>query len=122
MEAPVRPLPSPVTVDGDLRPIFGRFLDIQRGQIEALGNALVAGDQGTAVLLAHTVRGAAATYQLPEAAAVAAAIEEQARGRNLAPAAPLVDVLRRYFREVEVVFRDERERTDGPVAARTENP
>jgi HPt (histidine-containing phosphotransfer) domain-containing protein len=111
-----------MTVDGDLRPIFNRFLDIQRGQIEALDAALAAGDRGAALLLAHTVRGAAATYQLPEAADVAAAIEEQARGRDLAPAGPLVDVLRRYFREVEVVFREEGERAGAPVAARPEKP
>uniref|UniRef100_I2PWL8 HPt domain-containing protein n=1 Tax=Desulfovibrio sp. U5L TaxID=596152 RepID=I2PWL8_9BACT len=122
MAAPLRLLPSPVTVDGDLRPIFDRFLDIQRRQIEALEAALVAGDRGTAILLAHTVRGAAATYQLPEAAAVAAAIEEQARGRELDPAVPLVGVLRRYFREVEVVFREGGERAGGPVATRTEKP
>ncbi len=94
----------PVTVAAALRPIFGQFLDIQRRQVAAMEAALGQGDMETVVRLAHAVKGAAATYQLPEAAALARNLEAGVRqgDRDAAPA--LIAALARYFRDVKVVF------------------
>lgn len=112
-----RHLPVRVTVDGELQPIFDRFLDIQRGQIKALIAALRVGDRETVALLAHTIRGSAATYQLPDTAAVAAELEALARTGDLAGAILLAEGLGRYFARLQVVFRDGGETAGAAVAA-----
>lgn len=96
--------PLPVTVAAALRPIFGQFLDIQRRQVAAMEAALGQGDMETVVRLAHTVKGAAATYQLPEAAALARNLEAGVRQGDRGEAAVLIAALARYFLDVEVIF------------------
>lgn len=104
MTAPLSSPPGTVSVSAALRPVFDQFLGIQRSQIDAIETARLAGDPETVALLAHAVKGSAATYQLPEAAALARDLEAKARDADLAGAAPLVSALERYFRDIAVVF------------------
>jgi len=96
--------PGTVPVSAALRPIFDQFLVVQRRQIVAIETALQAGDPETVAWLAHAVKGSAATYQLPEAAALANDLETKARNADLAGAAPLVSALQGYFQDIVVVF------------------
>ncbi len=93
-----------VHVSRILMPLFPLFLDIQRRQSADMDQALAAGDQETLRRLAHAVKGAAGTFELPEAAALGARLEAAALAGDLAVAAALLDVLKRYYADMVIAF------------------
>ncbi|MFU2207964.1 Hpt domain-containing protein [Solidesulfovibrio sp. C21] len=96
--------PRTVAVSAELRPIFARFLAIQNEHIAELESALAARDGEALCRLAHTIRGSAATFQLPEAADMALALEETVARADLAAAGRLIAALARYFHETDIEF------------------
>jgi len=100
------PAPSRVVarVSQTLRPIFDQFLAIQEGQRCVLGKAIAAGDVATAHRLAHSLKGAAATYELPDAAAIACGIETAVLQGDLTLAASRLETLAAHFDALDVVF------------------
>jgi len=102
---PDRKPPRPtVRVSRTLEPIFAQFLEIQQRQRLALGQALAAGDAATALRLAHSIKGAAATYELPDAAAIARDLEAALALGALALAASCLEALAAHFNALDVVF------------------
>jgi len=93
-----------VSVDAILEPIFPGFLDIQKRYVNDMQIALNARDNQELFRLAHSVRGSAATYQLPDAAAIAHAIELAARENNFDAAVQSLDGLGRYLDTLEIRF------------------
>lgn len=96
--------PQPVPVSAALQPIFAQFLEIQRGHLARLETALAAGDIPVIHRLAHTIKGAAATYQLPEAAALARELEAMTEKADLRRVPDQISALRQYFNTVTVRF------------------
>ena len=95
-----------VSVSRVLAPIYPLFLEIQRDQLRALGFALNGGDAATACRLAHNAKGAAGTYELPVAAALAGALEAAIVGGDLSRAQVLLGQLDGYFAALDVAFAD----------------
>lgn len=95
-----------VRISRFLEPIFPRFLDIQRDYLDQLDTALGAGDVSTLHRLGHSMKGGAATYQLPLAADLAARLEAAALCRDLETANCLVGLLRHYYASLVVCFVD----------------
>ncbi|MHC1712802.1 MAG: Hpt domain-containing protein [Solidesulfovibrio sp.] len=93
-----------VVIDGSLAPIFDQFLGIQRRHLAAMEHALAVGDSQTIERLAHAVKGAAASYQLPTASTVAARLEALAQNGDLSLAPALVVELNNYFSRLCVTF------------------
>ncbi|MDD2706134.1 MAG: Hpt domain-containing protein [Acidocella sp.] len=91
-------------VNQTLEPIFAQFLALQRRQCHDLGQAIAAGDAQTAHRLAHSLKGATATYELPAAAAVARDIETAILLNDMALAASHLKTLTTYFDALDVVF------------------
>lgn len=111
---PNRKPPRPtVHVSRTLEPIFAQFLEIQLRQRAALGQAMTAGDAATALRLAHSMKGAAATYELPDAAAIARDLEAALALGDLDLAKGCLEALTAHFNAIEVVFVD---RTSLPEA------
>lgn len=105
---PEQPTPPRIVVrvSRRLEPIFAQFLDIQKRQRQALGEAIAAGDAVTAHRLAHSLKGAAATYELPAAAAIARDIEAAAAGGDLPLAARHLDALAAHCNALCIVYDD----------------
>lgn len=97
---------STVRVSRFLEPIFPRFLDIQRDYLDQLDIALAGGDLTTLHRLGHSMKGGAATYQLPQAAALAARLENAALDCDLETAACCAGLLRHYYAALIVCFQD----------------
>jgi HPt (histidine-containing phosphotransfer) domain-containing protein len=95
-----------VRVSRVLAPLYPQFLAIQKRHVEVLTLALAQDDPETAGRLAHTVKGAAGTYELPAAAAIACDLETAVATGDLGRAGRLLDELSRYFAGLEVVFTD----------------
>jgi HPt (histidine-containing phosphotransfer) domain-containing protein len=106
MNATISRLPTTVRVSQALKPIYPQFLEIQIRHLDGIAPALAAGDTAEARRLAHNVKGAAGSYELPAAAALAEAAEiavhHGRREEALALAAELAD----YFAALDVVFVD----------------
>ena len=95
-----------VRVNRALAPIYPQFLAVQGEHLAALANALATGDVVTAGRLAHSVKGAAGTYELPAAAAIAADLEAAFAGDELERAGRLLGELAGYFAALDVAFCD----------------
>ena len=112
MNATMTTLPTTVRVSQALKPIYPRFLEIQKRHLAGIAPALAAGDAVEARRLAHSVKGAAGSYELPAAAALAGAaeiaIDDGRQEEALALAANLMD----YFQVLDVVFVEPRPRSD----------
>ncbi len=97
-------LPTTVRVSQTLKPIYPQFLEIQRQHLAGIASALAVGDTAEARRLAHSVKGAAGSYELPAAAALAAAaeiaIDDGRQEEALALAAELAD----YLAALTVIF------------------
>ena len=91
-------------VSQTLEPIFAQFLALQRRQRHDLGQAIAAGDAQTAHRLAHSLKGATATYELPAAAAIARDIETAVLQGELSLAASHLKTLSAHFDALDVVF------------------
>ncbi|EFL49506.1 Hpt protein [Solidesulfovibrio fructosivorans JJ]] len=113
--------PHTVAVSAELRPIFDRFLAIQREHTVDLERALAARDSEDLSRLAHTIRGSTATFQLPEAADMALALEEAVANADFAAAGRLIAALARYFHETDIVFVDARNMA-ATVASKKKSP
>ena len=97
--------PRPVAhVSQTLEPIFAQFLALQTRQRHNLGQAIAAGDAQTAHRLAHSLKGATATYELPAAAAIAREIEIAILHHDMPLAASHLKTLTAHFDALEVVF------------------
>jgi len=106
---PQPPVPAPRTrieVHRHFEPIFAAYLTIQKAHLQALERALTAGDLATLHRLGHTIKGGAATYELPPAAVLGARLEEAASHGNLESAAALVAALHDFFARLDVTFVD----------------
>jgi HPt (histidine-containing phosphotransfer) domain-containing protein len=99
------PVPA-ARVSRMLEPIFHKFLDIQRRYLDELDAALDAGDCATLRRLGHAIKGGAATYELPDAAALGGRLEQAALDGDLGTAAAIVPLLRRYYTDISVAFVD----------------
>ena len=95
---------SPAHVSVALQPIFTDFLDIQRSHVATMRHCLSTNDTVTLARLAHAVKGAAATYQLPDAANLARTLEALASTDHCDDARALIEALQDYFDTVPVVF------------------
>ena len=91
-------------VSQTLEPIFDQFLALQTRQRHNLGQAIAAGDAQTAHRLAHSLKGATATYELPAAAAIAREIETAVLQNDMPLAASHLKTLAAYFDTLDVVF------------------
>ena len=110
--APTKPVP----VTTDLRPIFDQFLVIQRHHVAQLEQALKTCDHRAMARLAHSIRGACATYQLPEAARLALALEHTVQQGDPVVTGSLIAALKRYFRDISVEFVETGATPASPVA------
>ena len=99
--APAKP---DVRIGAALEPIFQDFLKIQRQQIAAMHHALALRDSQTLIRLAHAVRGATATYQLPVAADIARDVELSAAENDLETTAKSIRSLKHYLDTLTVRF------------------
>lgn len=93
-----------VCVSCVLKPIYPQFLAIQQRHLAAVGPVLARGDGGEARRLAHAVKGACATYELPDAAAMAREAETAILDGRQADALAWVGRTAAYLDAVEVVF------------------
>jgi HPt (histidine-containing phosphotransfer) domain-containing protein len=100
-------LPPHVVVSRFLEPIFPLFLEIQENHLIELRFALAAGNAAEVVRLAHSIKGATATYQLPDAADLAARLEITAKNSPLYDAQHLFEELARYLQNVRILFLGE---------------
>lgn len=96
--------PPAVAVSRVLEPIFDEFLGIQRRHLAALRRAMAEGDRHTFARMAHSMKGACATYGLPDAAALAARLEAAGGTDDWDGAAALAAALARYLDTVRVAF------------------
>jgi len=112
MNATMPTLPTTVRVSQALKPLYPQFLEIQKRHLAGIAPALAAGDTAEARRLAHSVKGAAGTYELPAAAALAeaaeAAIDHGRQEQALALAAKLHD----YLGALTIIFIEPRPRLD----------
>ena len=97
-------LPTTVRVNQALKPIYPQFLEIQKRHLDGIAPALAAGDTAQARRLAHSVKGAAGTYELPDAAALAAAAEAAIHDGRQEEALALAAALGDYLEVLTVVF------------------
>ncbi|KHK00397.1 Hpt domain-containing protein [Desulfovibrio sp. TomC] len=95
-----------VCVSRVLAPIYPQFLAIQREHLTALADALEIGDVATAGRLAHSAKGAAGTYELPAAAAIAGDLEAAVARGEVELASRLLGELTGYFSGLDVAFTD----------------
>jgi len=91
-------------VSQTLKPIFAQFLALQTRQRHDLAQAIAAGDAQTAHRLAHSLKGATATYELPAAAAIARDIETAVLQGDMTLAASHLKTLTAHFDALDVVF------------------
>lgn len=112
MNAMMPTLPTTVRVSQALKPLYPQFIEIQKRHLAGIAPALAAGDTAEARRLAHSVKGAAGTYELPDAAALAEAAEiaihEGRQEEALALAAKLAD----YLAALTIIFIEPRPRSD----------
>ena len=104
MNAMISRLPTIVRVSQVLKPLYPEFLEIQKRHLAGIAPALAAGDTAEARRLAHSVKGAAGTYELPAAAALAAAAEAAIDDGRQKEALTLAVKLNDYFATLNVVF------------------
>jgi HPt (histidine-containing phosphotransfer) domain-containing protein len=98
-------------VNRALKPIFRQFLETQSKHLGGIRLALERGALKDASRLAHSVKGATGTYELPEAAAQAAALEAAVQAGDPAQVEALLDRLAAYLDALDVAFVDP---TDAP--------
>lgn len=104
MSATISRLPTTVRVNQALKPLYPQFLEIQKRHLAGIAPALAIGDTAEARRLAHSVKGAAGTYELPDAAALAAAAEIAMDDGRQEEALALAAKLAEYFTGLDVVF------------------
>jgi two-component system, sensor histidine kinase and response regulator len=78
---------------------IGMFTRLTRGYLQALGDAVVSGDQGAARIQAHTIKGAAANISAVKLCRIAAGIEDLAREGLLGDTQQLLAELQLSFEE-----------------------
>jgi HPt (histidine-containing phosphotransfer) domain-containing protein len=97
-------LPTTVRVSQVLEPIYPQFLEIQKRHLAGIAPALAVGDTAEARRLIHNVKGAAGSYELPAAAALAAAAEIAIHDGRQEEALALAAALGDYLEVLTVVF------------------
>ncbi|WP_043601337.1 Hpt domain-containing protein [Solidesulfovibrio magneticus] len=112
MNAMISRLPTTVRVSQALKPIYSQFLEIQKRHLAGIAPALAVGDTAEARRLAHSVKGAAGTYELPAAAALAAAAETAIHHGRQEEALALAAELTNYFATLNVIFVGPQPRND----------
>ncbi len=104
MNTTISRLPTTVRVSRALEPIYGRFLEIQMRHLAGIAPALAVGNTAEARRLAHNLKGAAGSYELPAAAALAAAAEAAINADRFDEALALAARLGDYLAALTVVF------------------
>jgi len=104
MNATMTTLPTTVRVSQTLKPIYSQFLEIQMRHLAGIAPALAAGDTAEARRLAHSLKGATGTYELPDAAALAAAAEAAIDDGRPEEALALAAKLNDYLGALTVIF------------------
>ena len=112
MNATFSRLPTTVRVSQTLKPLYLRFLETQMRHLAGIAPALAAGDTDEARRLAHNVKGAAGTYELPDAAALAAAAEAAIHDGRQEEALAMAATLGGYFATLNVIFVGPQPRND----------
>lgn len=112
MNVMISRLPTTVRVSQVLKPLYPQFLEIQKRHLAGIAPALAAGDTVEARRLAHSVKGAAGTYELPAAAALAAAVEVAIHDGRQEEALALSAKLTDYFATLNVTFLGPQPRND----------
>ncbi len=105
-------LPTTVRVSQVLEPIYPQFLEIQKRHLAGIAPALAVGDTAEARRLIHNVKGAAGSYELPAAAALAAAAEIAIHDGRQEEALALAVTLGGYFANLNVIFVGPQPRND----------
>ena len=105
-------LPTTVRVSQALEPVYPQFLEIQKRHLAGIALALAAGDTDEARRLAHNVKGAAGTYELPAAAVLAAAAETAIHDGRQEEALAMAATLGGYFANLNVIFVGPQPRND----------
>ena len=112
MNVMISRLPTTVRVSQTLESIYPQFLEIQKRHLAGIAPALAVGDTAEARRLAHSVKGAAGTYELPDAAALAAAAEIAIHDGRQEEALALAVTLGGYFANLNVIFVGPQPRND----------
>jgi len=94
--------PIPVRVEAEIADLVPRFLENRRGDLEALREALAAGDATTVEELGHRMKGIGGGYGFEYVSTAGAAMEEAARAGRLDDARPWIEGLADYLERVEV--------------------
>jgi HPt (histidine-containing phosphotransfer) domain-containing protein len=85
--------------------IAAGFVAMRESLVDKMAAALAAGDFGAAQDVAHEIKGMAGTLGARRLAAIAAALEAEARSRSATAAqTPLLEVLRREWQAVAGVL------------------
>ena len=96
----------PVTVDQELEPVMGRYLELRRAGLAALREALAAADFETVRRLGHTLKGSAGSFGLPRLAELGTAIENAGRRGDAAAAGRLADAVGEYIYNVDISYQE----------------
>ena len=112
MNVTISRLPTTVRVSQALKPIYPQFLEIQKRHLAGIAPAMAVGDTAEARRLAHSVKGAAGTYELPEAAALAAAAEIAIHDGRQEEALALAAKLADYLTALNIIFVEPHPRPD----------
>lgn len=104
MNVTIPRLPTTVRVSQTLKSIYPQFLEIQLRHLAGIAPALAAGDTAEARRLAHNVKGAAGSYELPDAAALAGAAEIAIHAGRHEEALALAAKLADHFAALTIVF------------------
>lgn len=99
-------LPIRIRVSRYLEAIFPTYLGIQGDYLDELDRALADADLAAVQRLGHTIRGGAATYELPPAADLGGRLEEAALAGDLSAASAIGTALRDFFARLHVTFAE----------------
>jgi len=94
-----------VSIDPDLEPLIPGFLDNRRKDIEALAEALEAQQFATVQSIGHSLKGVGGGYGFQEISDIGASLESAAQQQDAPGIRTLIESLRDYLDNVEVVYQ-----------------
>ncbi|WP_161598337.1 Hpt domain-containing protein [Pseudodesulfovibrio senegalensis] len=92
-------------IDGDLAPIIPRFMDNSKRELEAMLQALEAGEYETLSRLGHNTKGAGFGYGFMGMGEIGRTIEQSAKENDEQACRTAADELRHYLECVEVQYQ-----------------
>lgn len=94
-----------VQVDADLEDLIPGYLQNRRQDVDSILQALEKQDFETIRILGHTMKGTGGGYGFDAITELGRALEEAAKGRNIADIRQKAAALLAYLQAVEVVFQ-----------------